>query len=628
MAIFIPEDKISEIKNTVDIVDIVSETVLLKKTGRNFVGLCPFHSEKTPSFTVSPEKQIFYCFGCGTGGNAFSFLMKQEGLSFPEAARRLAKRYGIDIPTKTLTADQRKKISQKENLLHLNAQALNFFRRSLNDNVAGQRALSYLKQRGYSPETIDRFKLGYAPKGWDNLLKYLSRKHISTNLAETAGLVIARKDRSGYYDRFRDRIIFPIFDVNMKVVGFGGRVMDDTEPKYLNSPETPVYHKGRTLFGLNNARDKCRTENTVYIVEGYLDLLALHQSGIENSVATLGTALTAEHIRLLTRYTRRMVLVYDSDEAGIRSAQRCIDTFWKEHVDFRREDVFREEKADTHILVLPDGEDPDSYILKYGPEAFVAAAAQAPGIISFLINRAIDKHGLSTEGKIRIVSDLQATLAAINDSVARSLYIKQLSEQIDIEEAVVLDKIRVAVSQKPQKVSSRKYPSESPSATTGSESSASSGQELLSEAGSRIEQQIIAMMLQFPQIIPEIEGRDILEHFESNRLKSIGHAILQHELKSPKQVSELVNFFEEPDKKRLIAALALSNESWDKKGCLKLIGQFVETIQRRQKSKLMDDKIRAAELKKDQQLLYRLLNEKQKLAMRSAKEKMALLNDK
>lgn len=627
MAIFIPEDKISEIKNTVDIVEIVSETVLLKKTGRNFVGLCPFHSEKTPSFTVSPEKQIFYCFGCGTGGNAISFLMKQEGISFPEAAKRLAKRYGIDIPTKTISAEQRKQISQKESLLHLNRQALNFFRQALVETVAGKRALSYLKGRGFSDEIIDRFHLGYAPRGWDNLLRFLSKKHISTALAETAGLVIARKDKSGYYDRFRDRIIFPILDVNMNIVGFGGRVLDDSEPKYLNSPETPVYHKSRTLFGLCSARDKCRVENSVYIVEGYLDLLALHQHGIENSVATLGTALTAEHIRLLTRYTRRMVLVYDSDEAGIRSAQRCIDTFWKEHVDFQREDVFREEKADTHILVLPDGDDPDSYLLKYGPEAFVATAAQAPGIISFLIDRAIEKHGLSTEGKIQIVSDLHATLAAINDSVARSLYVKQLSERLDIDEAVVLEKIRVAALRKPQAISDRRSPSSSASAMSASESLMTSGQKSLSEVGSRIEQQIIAMMLQFPQILPQIESRDVLEHFESNILKSIGHTLLHHKFKSPAQVSELLNFIEEPEKKRLVAALALTDESWDQNGCRKLINQFVETIQRRQKSKLMDDKIKAAELKNDKQLLYKLLKEKQKIAIQSAKQKITLLSN-
>jgi DNA primase len=349
LAIFIPEDKISEIKNAADIVDIISETVLLKKAGRNFLGLCPFHSEKTPSFTVSPEKQIFYCFGCGAGGNVFSFLMKHESLTFPEAARALAKRYGITIPTKTLSPEQRRKIGQKESLLDLNKQAMDFFHHELLSSVAGKQALSYLSKRGISEETIDQFNLGYAPKGWDNLLRFFTKMRIRPGLLEISGLVAARKNSSGFYDRFRDRIIFPIFDVNMEVVGFGGRVMDNSEPKYLNSPETSVYNKSRTLYGLHRARDKCRTDDKVFIVEGYLDLLALHQHGIENSVATLGTALTAEHIRMLARYTRRMVLVYDSDEAGIKSAYRCIETFWKEHVDFQRGDVFKEEKADTRI---------------------------------------------------------------------------------------------------------------------------------------------------------------------------------------------------------------------------------------------------------------------------------------
>ena len=442
MAIFIPEDKISEIKNAVDIVEIISDSVILKKTGRNFVGLCPFHSEKTPSFTVSPEKQIYHCFGCGSGGNVFSFLMNQEGMSFPEAARALAKRYGINIPTQTLTPEQRRAIDQKENLLNINRLAMDYYQRCLSTDVAGQRARSYLKRRGFSEDIITRFNLGYAPKGWDHLVRFFSKKRISGKLLETAGLVIPRKDQRGSYDRFRDRIIFPIIDVNMKIVGFGGRVMDDGEPKYLNSPETPVYNKSRTLYGLHLAKNACRTAGSVYIVEGYLDLMALHQHGIENSVATLGTALTADHIRLLTRFAQRMVLVYDSDEAGIRSAQRCIDTFWKEHVDFRREDVFQEEKADTRILVLPEGHDPDSFLFENGAESFEAAASTAPGIISFLIDRAIQKHGLSTEGKIRVVSQLQAPLAAINDRVARSLYIKQLSERIEIDEKVVLEKIR------------------------------------------------------------------------------------------------------------------------------------------------------------------------------------------
>jgi DNA primase len=622
LAIFIPEDKISEIKNTVDIVDIISESVLLKKTGRNFVGLCPFHSEKTPSFTVNPEKQIFHCFGCGTGGNVFSFLMKQEGLAFPEAALSLAKRYGIDIPTRTLSPEQRKKISEKESLLHINKQAMDFFCHELIEGLAGKQALSYLKKRGFSQEIIDRFNLGYAPKGWDNLLRYFSKKRISPVRVEKSGLVVKRKDKSGLYDRFRGRIIFPIINVNKEIVGFGGRVMDDSEPKYLNSPETPVYNKSRTLYGLHRAKDKCRTENAVYIVEGYLDLLALHQHGIENSVATLGTALTAEHIRLLTRYTRRMVLVYDSDEAGIRSAQRCIDTFWKEHVDFQRGDVFREENADTHILVLPDGHDPDSYLFKYGPEAFAEAASRAPGIISFLIDRAIEKHGLSTEGKIQIVSELLRPLAAINDRVARSLYIKQLSERIEIDEAVVLEKIRDVSSRKPGLDARHSPYLQKPGVPV------SAGKHSFSDKGSRLEQQLIAMMLQFPEILSEIERRRVLEYFESDILKSIGNTILHHQLSSAEHVADLLNLIEDPEKKRLIAALAMADDFFDKKGCLMLIHQFEETIQRRHKLKLMDDKIKAAESQNDRILLNKLLNEKQKLAMRSVKQKITSLNDK
>ena len=360
MAIFIPEDKVLEIKNAADIVDIISEVVHLKKSGKNFLGLCPFHSEKTPSFSVSPEKQIFYCFGCGVGGNIFSFLMKHDGLAFPEAARTLARRYGVDIPNKSLTVEQKKRITERESLLKINRHAMEYFYRALRSESGGN-PLNYLKKRGFSQQIMDTFQIGYAPRGWDNLLNFFSKKGAPIALVEKSGLILPKKDKRGYYDRFRDRIIFPILDVNKAVIGFGGRVLDDSLPKYLNSPETPVYNKSRSLYGLYTARDKCRATNTIFIVEGYLDLISLHQHGIENSVATLGTALTPEHVRLLTRYASRIILVYDSDEAGIRSARRCVDIFWKEHVDFSRGDVFQEEKADTHILVLPQEHDPDSF---------------------------------------------------------------------------------------------------------------------------------------------------------------------------------------------------------------------------------------------------------------------------
>jgi DNA primase len=600
LAIFIPEEKILEIKNTANIVDIVSEIVHLKKTGKNFVGLCPFHSEKTPSFTVSPEKQIFYCFGCGAGGNVFSFLMKNQGLGFPEAARSLANRYGIEIPVQNLTPEQKKRIGERESLLEINRQAMEFFKQALHRRPSGQMAVDYLQKRGLSADIIDRFNIGYAPKGWDNLLNFFSKKGTPLVRLEKSGLLLPKKDGRGYYDRFRDRIIFPIIDVNQKVIGFGGRVMDDSLPKYLNSPETALYNKSRSLYGLHLAKEKCATTHTVHIVEGYLDLVTLHQYGIENTVATLGTALTADHVRMLSRYVPRMILVYDSDEAGIRSALRCVDIFWKEHADFSRGDVFQEEKADTHILVLPDGHDPDSYLRKKGAESFYQAADQAPGIVTFLIEQSISKHGLSTEGKIRVVADLQRSLAAINDTVARSLYVKQLAERIGIEENIVLEKVREKTAAK-EKYDPRVRKDDR------------------NQKGGRLEQQIIAMMLQFPPILSEVKKYDVIEYIENKDLKTIGQTVLEHHISSVEQISELLDVIDNPEQKQLITALAMIEESWDESGCLKLIHQFVKTRKRLRDNGILEQ-IKAAERKNDQEALDRLLREKQRLAVRGQKQ--------
>jgi DNA primase len=603
LANFIPEDKIQEIKNAADIVDLVSEVVHLKKAGKNFVGLCPFHAEKTPSFTVSPEKQIFYCFGCGAGGNIFSFLMKTDGLAFPEAARTLARRYGIDIPKRSLTPEQKQRMSERESLLEINRQAMDFFARALRRGASGQAATAYLSKRGLSSDIVNRFNLGYAPKGWDHLLNFFLKKGVPPARLERSGLILAKKDGRGYYDRFRDRIIFPIIDVNQAVIGFGGRVMDDTLPKYLNSPETSVYNKSRSLYGLHLSKDKCRQVQTVYIVEGYLDLLTLHQNGIENAVATLGTALTADHVRMLSRYVPRMILVYDSDEAGLRSALRCIDIFWKEHVDFSRGDVFREEKADTHILVLPDGHDPDSYLRDKGPEAFEKAANHAPGIISFLIEQSIGMHGLSTEGKIRVVTDLTQPLSAINDNVARSLYIKQLSERIGLEEKIILEKVR-------------KDSAETEKRNIGLKKNYSD------RVGSRLEQQIVAMMLQFPAILPEIKRTNVIEFIENPHLQFIGKTILEHQISSVEQISGLLSRIDNPEQQRLISALAMTEESWDENGCLKLVAQFVKQGQKRRDRQILD-RIKAAEKENDQETLNSLLKEKQKMAVQSQKQHRA-----
>lgn len=618
---FIPENKLSEIKNAADILDIISEAVILKKAGKNYVGLCPFHSEKTPSFTVSPAKQIFYCFGCGTGGNVFSFLTKHEGLTFPEAAKRLAARYGIEIP-EYLSPAKQQQISERERLFQINLQAMDFYHQILRNSVGGEKARTYLAKRGVSLQTIANYKLGYAPDGWDNLLDFFSKKEVSAALLEKSGLVLPRKNRTGHYDRFRNRIIFPIVDVNSQVVGFGGRVLDDSLPKYLNSPETPVYNKSRSLYGIHRARERCRITGTVFIVEGYLDLLALHQHGIENSVATLGTALTAEHVRILKRYATRMVLVYDSDEAGIRSAQRCIETFWKEHVDFRREDVFSEENADTHVMVLPAGHDPDSYLFEYGPESFLKAASTAPGIITFLMDCAANKHGLTTEGKIRIIADLQDALAAVNDPVAQALYIKQLAERIDIAEGAILERIRARSLQKAKEGSSGASFVSFTSAADLSESRSSDSAIKSAEAGSRIERHIIAMMLQFPDVLPDILDRKVLDYFQSKTLKLLGESILKLSAVSAGEVSELISRMDSKPYQAIIAELAVVGESWNLDGCRKLLAQFVENSKKQLNSRMLEQQIKAAEKNNDQVMLLKLLHEKQKMAVRSERQKI------
>lgn len=600
MAVFIPEDIIADIKNTADIVSIISEVVMLKKAGKNYLGLCPFHSEKTPSFTVSPGKQIFHCFGCGAGGNVFTFIMKQNGISFPEAAKELSTRYGIEIPSQTMSSEQRKRFDERESLLTVNRQAMDFFSQALHDSVSGKKAMAYLIERGMTKEIVDRFHLGYSPEAWDKLANYFSNKKVSQGLIEKSGLVVKRKNKNGYYDRFRGRIIFPIFDIATQVVGFGGRVLDDSMPKYLNSPETPLYNKSCLLYGLHTAKGKCRESELVYVVEGYLDLLALHQHGIQNSVATLGTSLTPEHVRILKGFigeSGKIVLVYDSDTAGIKAARRSIDVFDKEYVN-------------AGIVVLPSGYDPDSYLFEFGSESFVNIISKAKGAISFLIDSAVKKHGLSTEGKIHIISDMKESLAAIKDNVARSLYIKDLAELVGIDEAAILEKVKevfkeknargMAMQKQHHVYSQNSYNSSALNMVNGS---------LLQTRENRIERQIIAMMLQFPQILSEIGDRNILDLFEDDVLKSIGLFILSHKDLLDRGVAEIISMIDDIEKSNIVAFLAMGDELWDRDKCLKRIAQFESSRNRREKTLLQE--IRAAEKDNDHELLLQLLRKKQ-----------------
>jgi DNA primase len=585
----IPEDTIQRIKNVANIVEVISEHVVLKKAGRNYLGLCPFHAEKTPSFTVSAEKQIFYCFGCHSGGNVFSFLMQREGLAFPEAVRALAGKYGIEVPTAHLSLAQKEKLSENEKLYRVNEEAARFFHRTLIEPQSGQKAMSYIVGRGMTRKIIDGFQLGFAPERWDGVCRALQDKKVPTDLMVKAGLVIPRKDRNGFYDRFRDRVIFPIMSLSQQVIGFGGRVMGDDLPKYLNSPETPIYNKSRCLYGIHKANRPARASGRVYVVEGYFDVLAMHLYGFENTVATLGTALTPEHVQMLKGMvgtSGQVYLVFDSDQAGIKAAQRSVR-------------VFEEGFLDARILVLPKGHDPDTYLREHGPDEFMKWADDAQGMIPFIIGRAIQAHGLSLEGKIKVVVEVQESLAAVQDSVARALYIKQLAERLQIDEGAILEKVRFAAGR-----SVSQFPK-----------SANVQDRLEVSDGRRLEQQIVAMMLCYPQMIPDILGRNLTEYFEDGQLKQIARTLGQRTTSERQSAADMVSMIDDPRYRGLMAQLALEECHWDRQGCERFLAQF-EARHRRRMREDLQRQIEAAEKSKDTELLSTLLRKKQQQAGR------------
>ncbi len=591
MANYIPDEKVLQVRNRADIVDIISEVVRLKKTGKNYLGLCPFHTEKTPSFTVSPDKQIFHCFGCGEGGNVFSFLMKYGKGSFPEVVRQVAQRYGIDLPSRPLTPEQKNRLNQRERMVRANKEAMVFYHKTLQKSAAGQKAKTYLQQRGITDEIIESFSLGFAPDGWRHLGDHLKKAGLTAEAIQSAGLIVPNKRQNGYYDRFRNRVIFPIFDLGDRVVGFGGRVMGSEEPKYLNSPETAIYNKRRILYGLNRTRQACRRSGVIHIVEGYFDLLTLFQHGIENTAATLGTALTEDHLRLIKSYAERAVLVFDADAAGIKAALRGSGLFLKAGIDAR-------------VLVLPDGHDPDSFVRESGVDAFQGAVEKAPGIVGFIIDSAVHRFGLSVEGKVRIINELQPLLTDIDDPVSRSLYIRELSDRIDVDERAIQEKIRQMTVQMDR---GRREIQAAPT-TDGRR-----GDRISREF--KLEKLIVTMLLQYPEMIPDVEKSGIIDRFSDAKLQSIGRVVIENSRNVRMNISELMEAGRHPELKQAIAALAMGElDGWSRKDCLRMIGQYrkISDPDRRQ----IVEQIKSAEAAGDHETVARLLQLQQQRGQR------------
>ena len=438
----ISQDKVNEIREANDIVDVISQYLTLNKKGQKYFGLCPFHGEKTPSFSVSPDKQMFYCFGCHKGGDIFTFMMEHEKLPFGEALRVLAQRAGIQLDYDK--ADDAK-YQEKEAMYHAVRFAANFFYVNLISSAEGRTALEYFKQRGIRGETIKTFGLGYSLNRWDGLMRAARTKSVAEKYLAKSGLIIER-DKGGFYDRFRGRLMFPILDVSGRPVAFGARrIIDDNSPKYINSPEViQFYEKRSVLYGLSQARQSIQTEDRALMVEGYMDLISLHQAGIKNVVATSGTALTEEHSRLLSRYTKNVVLLYDGDSAGSRAALRGLD-------------ILLENDMSASVVQLPTGEDPDSVIRDRGKSALIEMLKKASPLIEFKVH-VLNQDGepSTSDGKAQAIRSILDSVIKIKDEIKQNVTLRELAEKFFLDERLLqreLDKLKKQQARQPKRES-------------------------------------------------------------------------------------------------------------------------------------------------------------------------------
>jgi len=439
---FEQQDAVQRVKDAAQIVDIIGECVSLKRAGSNMKGLCPFHGEKTPSFMVNPVRQSFHCFGCGEGGDVLSFMMKYYNLTFPETIKQLAQRYQITLPEQQFTSDDKKKAEKRQKLFDANERATRVYHEYLLNNPEAAQARDYLTKREIPQEKIIDFQLGYAPESWDFLSNKVSKSSITQGEAEEAGLLV-RKESGRFYDRFRDRILFPIFDLTGRVAGFGGRILGEGEPKYLNTPETLIFDKGRMLFGLFQNRDAIRKSRQAVVVEGNFDLLALVSFGLDNVVAPLGTALTQSQIRLLKGYADEVILLFDGDEAGIKAAMRSVPLFLAEQVAGR-------------VALLPAMHDPDTYIRAHGKEGLEKYIVNALPILEFAFEHLKDKHGTSMTGKGKILEELEPLIQASGSSpFQQSVLISEFSNKLDLDPEQVMQGFKIAARKKSQLRSAR-----------------------------------------------------------------------------------------------------------------------------------------------------------------------------
>src|SRR6202140_3922751 len=567
-----------KVKQQADIVRVVGEYVRLKKTGKDFSGLCPFHQEKTPSFTVSPIKQIFYCFGCGKGGDVYNFVMAMEKCEFPEAVKLIAEKCGIAIPrSKERSPEERKENQRRALLVELHREAQTFFVKQLEGMLEGKAARAYLEDRGLDEDSIARFGIGYAPSGGDALLRHLKHKYDEKLLAES-GLVSRDQSAGRLFDRFRRRITFPISNDSGKIVAFGARALGDDMPKYLNSPETPIYSKSNVLYHMDRAKEALRRQDFAILVEGYMDAIAVARAGISNVVASCGTSLAEPQIKLLGRFTRRVIVNYDPDNAGQAATERSIS-------------ILLEQDFEVRVLALPGKADPDKFIREQGADAYTKLLKESPPYVDYLIARARQMDMTTAEGKLRAVNFLLPYVQKIPNRILRSEWATRIAQQLRLDEPVLRAALSKAASERRSAVKTQP--------------------ELVGRAAKPVERMLIRMLAEGEgfrgELAQQLQQGQLYLGLETEKIFA---ALIAAGLSGqPVQATEIAAALEERDRRLFYEILfeETSELTWEEaQSC-------VEALRHRQAEKQLADVQRSIEANPAAPELRSLLQKKQEL---------------
>jgi DNA primase len=544
----IPDEKVREVRERAPILEVISDYMSLRKSGANYQGLCPFHGEKTPSFNVNPARGIFHCFGCGVGGNVVTFVQRIEGLSFPQAVKLLAKRVGVEIPERPLTREEKRKVDEREELYRINELAGEFYRRVLEVDETGAAGRSYLERRGVDQATAAVYRMGFAPAGWDNLAKYLQRKGVSLQQAEQLGL-LRKKDGGGYYDTFRNRLLFTIADLHGHAIGFGGRVMDDSLPKYINSPESLIYRKSEVLFGLDLAKKGMREQGSAIIVEGYFDHLALYRAGFTNVVATCGTALTVPHLKLLRRYAERVYMLFDGDDAGQKATVRSME-------------LFLEEGFPAKVIQIPSVDDPDTFLLREGGAGFSPLVEKAQPIFEFFyrgLMQGLDTGGV--EGKVAFVNEVAPRLVKIIDPVERALYEKEICQAVGIDLAMLHKKAPIPARAAAPRAQTKQQPK-------------------LVPGRARTEEALLTLMMKFPDVMERVRAHGAAKLFSIGHL-AVAEAMLEQAAQGEVDIHQVLEQLESPEEQaRLMALFVEDAHLEDDMNAIKAFEQCRQALER------------------------------------------------